>query len=168
MLREMIRPRKGMALSISKHGASKRQGISVTEAFTAPKSVEKRYAPDGPRRQGERLALWLAIANGTVKPPLKFGQIVFALSSFFFEPVQRSVQTSFERIVVFAEVLRTKDPGLLQRYRSGGAKQAGTLHLAWEAEGGEFWGDLALDLDGRLIDNPSNLRALFIEALRHA
>jgi hypothetical protein len=153
--------------------------LSLTVKSSLRKTGDKHYDEGrrspvekaGPREHAARLAQWFAIANGTAKSPLKLpGGVVFDLTPAFFEPLQRSVLASLDRLVSTAEMLRT-DPGWLGRYRRVGAKSAGSLHIAWEsagAQGGEFWGDLAIGLDGHLIHNPGNLRALFVDALRGA
>jgi hypothetical protein len=117
----------------------------------------------------ERLAPWLSVANGTSKPPLVFKGMGFDLPSIYFEPLERSVRASLERIILLAEVMRTHDPDWIERYRRAGVVSPPVhVSLVWKAEDGGFWGDLAVGFDGRLTDNPGNLRALFIDALRGA
>jgi hypothetical protein len=151
--------------------------ISVTVTPSLAKTVGKRYDEEhspvekaGPREQAARLAQWFAIANKTAKSSFKLFGVEFGLAASDFEALQRSVQKSLDWLEAAAEDLRT-DPGQLERFRRIEAKSAGTLHLVWEsagAQGGEFWGDLAKGLDGRLMENPGNLRARFVEALRGA
>ena len=93
------------------------------------------------------------------------------LAAADFEALKGSVSASIDWLVAAAEESEQSDPGQLERYRRVGAKSAGALHLVWEsagAQGSEFWGDLAKGLDGRLMENPGNLRARFVEALRGA
>jgi hypothetical protein len=164
----MVRRRnasKSFRRNSPKHLLDKSAKRSVTAPRQTQRPNEKKQNENGPHRQGERLAPWLALANGTAKSPFRFAGVVFDLTSNI-EPLQRSVRATFERLVIFAEVLRVKDPTLLERYRHVGAAHAATFHVVWELAGADFWGDLALGLDGRLTDNPSNLRGLFVEALR--
>jgi predicted nucleic acid-binding Zn ribbon protein len=170
---------------------------SVTETLSLREPGAKRYI-EKPQQRARRLALWLDIANSLVEPDrngivrlqswkqqhvwehmlgsailvgsdqTEIDKYVLDLPGSFFLPLQKNVRASFDRLVVHADVLRTNDPGMLERFRNLSIKKAGTIHLAWQAEDNDFWGDLGFDHEGMIIDNPMNPRAWFISALRGA
>jgi hypothetical protein len=171
--------RKSSRRTVSKRLYPEKAHTSVTVTPPLAKTVSKRYEAKprspvgkvGPREQAARLAQWFAIANETAKLPIRLKGTTGAtivLTSGFFEPVQQSVRESFNRFAAYTEERRTEDPDLLERYRAAGAKKVPAPHIVWKAEGGEFWGDFSQTLDGYLMENPDNPRALFLEALRGA
>jgi predicted nucleic acid-binding Zn ribbon protein len=200
------RKRNARPLRKSKPIETEKRSISVTETPTAPKRSAKRYTAGRPRGQGERLAPWFSIANGTVKPtpgqPIRFvdggvivpsravGQKLHAwehaavgfgkvgasvdqdlleLSASVFEPLQRNVQASLERLVIRANLLERDKSQMRKRFPGARVEHTGTVNLVWEGMGDEtWWGDFAFDTEGRLAENPLNPRAWFIAALRGA
>jgi hypothetical protein len=156
--------RKGFA-TLQEHIPSrligKKRQVAVTVMPAKAKSPIRRY---GPWKTAARLAQWFDLANGKIRV-LVFDRVGFPLPAEFYEPLRRSVSASFGAIIAMGEVLRSKDPEMLGRYRRADLPRGPTIPSRWEAEGGNFWSDLAVGLDGRLARSGINLQALFVDAL---
>src|ERR1700749_2283119 len=97
--------RKAYSRITSKRVSRAKANKSVTEQIPDP-NLDGKNALLKPRQQSERLVKWLEIANGASIGLIKFDEILFDLrAKAFFEPVERSVRASLDRIVRLADVI---------------------------------------------------------------
>jgi hypothetical protein len=150
--------------------ASKPVRSSMTQLPVTESVIETHNKPASPRQRYALLKPWLDLANNETVGLFQLAHSAFDLTESFREPLRRSVKAWLEALC--RSELRSYWKSWFEKLEELGQRShvAGrTIHLpAWEAEGGEFWGEFQIDSSGRLRENPFNPRDEFKRALQGA